>query len=201
MTPGSPVRPTTSKRTSPGFDDLMLNVRPLGSKKRRGTLETLITSVLSPQLQENESPSVSVLGDALPLPHNSPLGGEATSHTSPSGDSLPTVVHRHRNTTRKYYDWVFPAITHPTLVIGSSNLSRIPVQSCGVPGVQIESFPGAKLEHLAHLFRMAPPDTAPPRNILLNIGLNNRSCLTKRNIPDLNRLYSDVRKKFPSSDV
>ena len=77
----------------------------------------------------------------------------------------------HLRTNKKFNEWKL-ALKKKHVVIGDSNLSRIP--AFDIPDLQIDSFPGAKLQHAANLIEKATVDTKVEK-IVLAFGLNNRT--------------------------
>lgn len=89
----------------------------------------------------------------------------------PAHSLLPTV---HPRTTRKLQDWQI-IVEKPVLILGDSNLARIPVFTD--TRLQIDSFPGATCSHITALLRKLRMQPQVER-VILSIGLNN--CLREQ---------------------
>lgn len=104
---------------------------------------------------------------------------------------------RHPNTGRKIRDWVIN-ILKPIVVIGDSNLSRIPPFSDA--RVQVDSFPGATFYHLKGVLEKLEPNPSIEK-VILSAGLNN--CLSRQTFSttwkQLQQLLKMSEKVFPSA--
>lgn len=78
--------------------------------------------------------------------------------------AVPT---RHEN---KLADWNL-TLKKTFIITGDSNVARLPVDNC--PKLQIDSFPGAKLQHAADL-REKATIVLEPEKIVMSFGFNNR---------------------------
>ncbi|ROI93620.1 hypothetical protein DPX16_3290 [Anabarilius grahami] len=85
----------------------------------------------------------------------------ASAHISPA--TRPT---RHINTGSKLAEWSL-TLKKKVVIIGDSNVAQLPVYNC--PELQIDSFPGAKLQHAADLIE----NSVEPEKIILSFGFNN----------------------------
>lgn len=109
------------------------------------------------------------------------------------------VPKRHPNTTRKIKDWSLK-VTKPIVIVGDSNLSRIPPFDNAE--VQIDSFPGAGIHHIYGILKKLTP-VRTVREVILSIGLNN--CL-KRLLPtttdkQLALLITLAKQTFPNARI
>lgn len=106
---------------------------------------------------------------------------------------------RHRNTYQKMVQWRVE-IKQPILIIGDSNLSRIP--KIEHPLIQIDSFPGAQILHLKQILGKLDP-CLRVQKVLLSIGLNN--CLRKNKLATIQgqfrQLMSRARDIFPRAEI
>lgn len=82
---------------------------------------------------------------------------------------IPT---RHRscpNPQLKFKYWRLPELSKTIAIVGDSNLSRI--EPFAHPSCQIESYPGARIEHLVHMFSNYDHQKVPTI-LILSIGIN-----------------------------
>lgn len=93
---------------------------------------------------------------------------------APSGPIRRPIMHL--NATRKNPGRL--EVTDPVVVLGDSNLSRIPHYD--YPLVQVESFPGSQIHHLKGVLAKLP--VCPNTQIVVLSGLNN--CL-RGNLPEV----------------
>lgn len=104
---------------------------------------------------------------------------------------------RHTNTVRKIHDWTIEIIK-PIVILGDSNLSRIP--SFVDARVQVDSFPGATFYHLKGVLEKLPPNPNTER-VVVAAGLNN--CLSSQTSnttwKQLQQLLKVCETKFPSA--
>lgn len=105
---------------------------------------------------------------------------------------------RHPNTRKKLKDWHLH-IKEPWIIVGDSNVSRLP--PFADDSLQIDSFPGAKWWHAENLLERATTDTSVT-TLVLSFGINNRSQRDK-NVPilELKRALRAAREKFPEADI
>ena len=148
-----------------------------------------LTSMSSPGLQP-------------PSPSDQP--GGRVNRLSLKGNSLrQTPVQeplRHINSNRKASDWHI-RIRKPQVILGDSNLSKIP--SFRDENLQIDSFPGANMDHLNELMRKLVKPDITVKVLILSVGLNNchnrnqeatlKKCLLK--------LLKQAESSFPCASV
>lgn len=105
----------------------------------------------------------------------------------------------HPNTNPKVKDWHLYVIK-PILLIGDSNLSRIP--PFRDDNIQVDSFPGAKLYHLLKILKKLQPHNEV-REVVLLVGLNNclERVLPKTVEKQLSLLTSLAKQLFPHANV
>ncbi|MGL5128560.1 MAG: hypothetical protein ACRC7D_10460, partial [Aeromonas popoffii] len=77
---------------------------------------------------------------------------------------------RHPNTSRKMLTWQM-SVKKPIILMGDSNLSRIPYMVNSQ--VQVDSFPGAKFLHVANVLQKLTPNLQVQK-VVLSVGINNR---------------------------
>lgn len=105
---------------------------------------------------------------------------------------------RHICTMRKMADW-WLTVSRRWLIIGDSNLSRIP--SFKNSNLQIDSFPGATFRHGEQIISKATVST-PVNRLILSFGINHRSQATLITpIKELQGILRAARSKFPSADI
>lgn len=106
---------------------------------------------------------------------------------------------RHPNTMRKIHDWVIE-ISKPIVIVGDSNLARIPTFSD--TRVQVDSFPGATFYHLKGVLEKLQPNPTTEK-VILSAGLNN--CLarqeTRTTFKQLQQLIKTAENKFPHANL
>ena len=105
----------------------------------------------------------------------------------PNTDSAPLIQlrkpTRHENTPQKNKTWSL-RVKEPILVLGDSNLSRIPPYEH--MAVQVDSFPGAMVHHLRSILEKLQTQTTTEK-VILSVGLNN--CLRQN-------LFETIKKQF-----
>lgn len=84
--------------------------------------------------------------------------------------------------------------------MGDSNLARLP--SFHLLQGQVDSFPGAKSDHLTHLFSKLSPRLSVHK-VILSIGLNN--ILAQQKLLTIEKFFRSLHKKasltFPSAEI
>jgi len=121
--------------------------------------------------------------------------------------SLPTVNAqsirreplRHPNTNRKIHEWNLKVVK-PILIIGDSNLARIPY--FWDPRVQVDSFPGANFYHLRGILEKLEPHQNVER-VILSAGLNNclSGQLSSTIWKQLQQLLKTCETVFPNAEL
>ena len=116
----------------------------------------------------------------------------------------PAAVKHHRptyhkvRTGNKLQDWTLTGHT-PTLIIGDSNLNRIPPHTHA--HIQIDSYPGATIGHLLHILQKTPTHTHT-QTVILSIGLNNMDHNPQlTSIKQLSALYKQALTTFPNATI
>lgn len=121
-----------------------------------------------------------------------------------STQKVPTSTEKGTKTTHpwkynKYKEWSLDPVTHDTLIIGDSNLNRIAIDP--PKNVKIEAFPGAKLDHMAHIVSKYPNWAPKPKNIIVNIGVNNHNNRPRVAKVSLDAMVDKLVNKFPNSQI
>ncbi|XP_057682780.1 uncharacterized protein LOC130909871 [Corythoichthys intestinalis] len=99
----------------------------------------------------------------------------------------------------KYGNWDL-VVDRPILIMGDSNISRLP----GVrnTNVQMDSYPGAKMNHLVHVLAFRTKIVVPPKKVILSVGLNDRNQTNPSKLrEDVKNLAEVAKKTFPQSDI
>lgn len=107
---------------------------------------------------------------------------------------------RHMITQRKLTDWNL-VIEKKWVLMGDSNLSRLPVHSC--EDLQIDAFPGGHFRHAQALIEKAcPPREVMVEKIVLAFGINSRENKSRETtIKNLQGAVRSAKKKFPYAEV
>ena len=82
---------------------------------------------------------------------------------------IPTSHPRYRTPQLKLQNWRLPMLSKSVAIIGDSNLARI--EPFAHTSCQVESFPGARIEHMAHLFTKYVFREVP-KILIFSIGIN-----------------------------
>lgn len=107
-------------------------------------------------------------------------------------------VTRHANSDRKMIDWDL-MVSKKWLIIGDSNLSRIPPYD--IPGLQIDSYPGANFRHAEALMGKASSVTTVLK-VVLSFGLNHRNQKAREtSIKQLQGAVRATKRSFPYAEV
>ena len=110
--------------------------------------------------------------------------------TPPMEIVIPTSHQRYPNPQLKLQNWRLPILSKMVAIVGDSNLSRI--EPFTHISCQVESYPGARIEHIAHLFTTYISSHAP-RFLILSIGINDA---TNRQ-PHLQNNIGSILKHLP----
>ena len=99
--------------------------------------------------------------------------------------------------------WELPQVTRSTVIIGDSNLSNMKqVRESRSAKIQLVSYPGAKVEHLYNILKKQKEPLNHVSNLILNIGINNRSqsahLTTNKHIKSL---HFQIKRVFPNSKL
>ena len=109
----------------------------------------------------------------------------------------PTV---HHHTDRKIVEWNI-TIHKPIVILGASNLARIPRFTH--PKVQVDSFPGATCNHVREVLRKHTTQLPQVETVVLSLGLNN--CLKRQSITtawkQLQQLLKTSEWLFPEAQI
>ena len=104
----------------------------------------------------------------------------------------------HASSKDKLMTWRLEATTHPTLILGDSNLRNITRET---NNIQIECFPGAKMKHITNLVQSYPNAAPKPENIIVSVGLNDHPNLFQTIKDSLDQLCNALTRKFPNSQI
>ena len=136
------------------------------------------------------------------------LGPPSSPLSSTSGENLvedrraePTMCGptRHSNTSQKIKNWAL-RVEKPVLILGDSNLARIPRYN--YPSVQVDAFPGAQIHHLKAVLGKLNPQPRT-RIVVLSVGLNNglRGNLLETIQKQFQQLVAMTKKIFPRAAI
>ena len=104
----------------------------------------------------------------------------------------------HLSTNKKFNEWKL-TLKEKHVIIGDSNLGRIP--TFDIQDLQIDSFPGAKLQHAANLIEKATVGTKVEK-IVLAFGLNNRTQRLRISaMRECARVSQVTQEKLPDAQV
>ena len=183
---GSPVCPRVQSPPPPAS----------ASKKPRFDIDSVEESLLQSLLEDFP------VDVPAPVPPPGPSSPENTTPAArkPTGSlrQVPLFT-SHSHTGDKFTNW---ALWHrrPLLIMGDSNLARLP--EVHDVRVQIDSFPGAKIAHAAHVLHHKTRPSPVVTSVVLSFGINdketaNPSLLAK----SLGSLYNAAKLAFPSAVV
>ncbi|KAF3844591.1 hypothetical protein F7725_007754, partial [Dissostichus mawsoni] len=142
------------------------------------------------------SPPVGANASVIPTPiPSSPFNSPpTTSHLPTSSAIYACRYHLQKNKS----DW-FIQVTKPILILGDSNLARIPKHSNS--NIQMDSYPGAAAYNIMRLLTKTAPIPAV-QMVILSFGLNNREqdahLTTHKQIRSIFRLAKTV---FPGATL
>ncbi|ESO82863.1 hypothetical protein LOTGIDRAFT_155900 [Lottia gigantea] len=117
-----------------------------------------------------------------------------TYQTASSRPSTKPHIHTRQSDKSKFN---LPKPTKPILIIGSSNLGRIPE---GTSETQIESFPGARICHLKSIITKAETRQVPNK-VIVHVGLNDKQEDGNFIHIQMLELLSIVRNKSPKASL
>ncbi|MGL5622518.1 hypothetical protein [Cetobacterium sp.] len=118
--------------------------------------------------------------------------------TAPANNDPVTGPTKHTSTVKKISDWSL-TLNKKYVIIGDSNVAILPTHNC--PDLQVNSFPGAKLQHAANLIEKATIAVEPTK-IILSFGFNNRQQrYVTAAITELQKAYETVIKRLPNTEV
>ena len=104
---------------------------------------------------------------------------------------------RHPNTCYKHKDWDL-SVTGTTVLLGDSNLSRIP--AFFESHIQIDSYPGGKFCHVPAIIKDL--ETQPQvKEILLGFGTNSRNDHAPTTCEDIKRAVEKLENTFPKAEI
>lgn len=107
-------------------------------------------------------------------------------------------VNRHIQTNRKLTDWGL-AIRKKWVIIGDSNLSRIPPFQ--IPDLQLDSYPGATFLHAETLLKGATISVSVEK-MVLSFGINHRDQKAQETaIKQLQGAVRAVKKRLPHTEI
>lgn len=150
-------------------------------------------NMMTEDTTESQNDTNTPQSDSSPVPK--PQRTAARTRARPERTE-PTV---HQHTIYKNQDWRL-TVRKPILIIGDSNLARIPVFTD--ERVQVDSYPGATCSHVTHLLKKL---SIQPQveHVILSVGLNN--CLREQTTPtsckQLQQLVAVTTTAFPMAII
>ena len=117
--------------------------------------------------------------------------------TQPRPNKMTFKINRHDPTGHKVRDWTICS-TKPVVIIGDSNLSRIPPHTH--IDIQIDSYPGAKFQHITQILDKNPPNTHT-KIVVLSLGINHRENLFESVTGSLQALHRKTLEKYPQATI
>jgi len=112
----------------------------------------------------------------------------------------PTILFsRHEHQGNKNLNW-FLTPTRPTLILGASNMSRLPrIQD---RKVQVDCFPGARVANAIHLLKHKTPISPQVRLVIMHFGLNDSKTDDHVTVGrEILELHTTARTTFPNALV
>lgn len=122
---------------------------------------------------------------------------EFQQHTRRGPGKRLAEVTRHPTTSCKNVAWKLQP-SKPILIIGDSNISRIPKFSNN--NIQLDSYPGAKFIHGTSILNKLNqcPET---QKVILSFGINNKKHRPQTAIKQLQTLIKTASRKFPNASI
>lgn len=105
--------------------------------------------------------------------------------------------HRHPRVMNKMSDWSLQ-VNRKWLIIGDSNLSRIPTQT--ESNIQIESYPGATFKHAEALLARTTVSKDVER-VILSFGINSKYQKETTTAPELKKAIKMAEIAFPEARI
>ncbi|ESO94714.1 hypothetical protein LOTGIDRAFT_160947 [Lottia gigantea] len=164
------------------------------SSPRRSLKIAPSSSAASSSSSSSASPRRSLTFDKTLTPSSSSSTSSVTNQPASSRPSTKPHVHTRQSDKSKFN---LPKPTKPILIIGSSNLGRIPE---GTSETQIESFPGARICHLKSIITKAEASQVPNK-VIVHVGLNDKQEGGNFIHIQMLELLSIVRNKFPKASL
>ena len=99
----------------------------------------------------------------------------------------------------KKKEWDLPPLVKRIVVLGDSNLARIPPfqhHSC-----QVEAFPGAKIYHITHLLKKYNFKENVPQMMVVNVGLNDVTSGSDKIDRDIKELSHVLQRNFSTTQI
>ena len=141
-----------------------------------------------------------VMAPHTPVRNPNPVSLSFSPATTVTYKIKPNV---HKKTSYKFKDWSLPEIRKKILIIGDSNLGRISHIPVTPNLVQIESYPGAKFQHISAILDKGSKNSkTTPEIVILSIGINSRNQSAKStSIPNVLTLLAKAQRAFPNSKI
>ena len=198
----SSIPPCSRRRTKPLLEDSPLEANDGIEADTTPNLIPLQTSVPNKQIVSRDL-QVLAMVHRLPVPQNdtSPDHSDVDDlllDLTPTPEPQTFRVTRHMITDRKLVDWEL-TVLKKWLILGDSNLSRIPAYS--IPDLQIESYPGANFRHAQAIMAKATCNTVVEK-VVLSFGLNCRGQKAKMtSVKQMQAALRTSKMQFPFSEI
>ncbi|CAI5635389.1 unnamed protein product [Oreochromis niloticus] len=210
----SPAFSSSSSSTGPLDDDRILAILAdlAGESAEEGQQEGSERNRMNPATQNESTEEVRVPSGGFQGDEDQAASGQSpqvdtsvAQEASPQGGT-PVVRHqqpkfkvrRHIVTERKMVDWGL-SVGCKWLIIGDSNLSRIPPHS--IPDLQIESYPGANFRHIQAIIAKATKHVTVEK-VVLSAGINSKQQKARETaIKQLQAAVRAAKLQFPYAEI
>ena len=151
---------------------------------------------LSCRATGDTNPSTPTAPPTLPPPDIQPQS--TPSPTNPAALKYYRPVYHRAGAVDRLQDWSYLG-QKPTLIIGDSNLNRIPPHTHA--HIQIDSYSGATIGHICQLLQKTPIHTHT-QTVILSIGINNMNHNPQlTSIKQLSALHKQALVTFPNASI
>lgn len=210
----SPAFSSSSSSTGPLDDDRILAILAdlAGESAEERQQEGSERNRMNPATQNGSTEEVGVPSVGFHSDEDQAASGQSplvetsvAQEASPQGGT-PVVrqqqqrfrVRRHIVTERKMVDWGL-SVSCKWLIIGDSNLSRIPPHS--IPDLQIESYPGANFRHIQAIIAKATKHVTVEK-VVLSAGINSKQQKARETaIKQLQAAVRAAKLQFPYAEI
>jgi len=146
-----------------------------------------------PSLPDITSSPESDTSPSIPNPKRRRINSPRSTATTATGPQV--TVHRERSR------WSVPQIRSQTVVLGDSNLSKASHFETKVRSIEFHSFPGANIRHFENLLTPTLHPQNTPREVVLSIGINNRTNPAPTLEQHLKNMIHNACKTFPNATI
>lgn len=157
---------------------------------------------IPPQTPPSETPTTNTIQPtgSSQIPGPSRLLASQTPTSPLTASTPPThMFTRHEQNGNKWDIWTLTP-ERRVLFIGDSNLCRIPRMRDD--RIQVDSYPGAKINHAAHLLKNKTPTSDTVEILLLSFGINDRTCRSMDQLEsNTKRMLTAAVATFPLAQI